>query len=70
MTEFIMKETEELITFKHVWKRYDPASVLIRCRDCKYFNQTYKQWLCERLNRCVDEDWFCADGEKEGGKET
>lgn len=72
MKEFIMQETEEMTTFGSVWKRYDPVSELVRCKDCKY-------WSAERIidfNKCrrwinvgvknfaTIGDWFCADGER------
>ena len=36
---------------------------IIRCRDCKHFGYTNSHWFCKMLSSCVDEDWFCADGE-------
>ena len=36
---------------------------LVRCKDCKNLGYTNSHWFCKWLNRCVDEDWFCADGE-------
>ena len=36
---------------------------IIRCRDCKHIGYTNSHWFCKMLSRCVDEDWFCADGE-------
>ena len=37
---------------------------IVRCKDCKNLGYTNSHWFCKWLNRCVDEDWFCADGEK------
>ena len=36
---------------------------LVRCNDCKHIGYTNSHWFCKMLSRCVDEDWFCADGE-------
>lgn len=36
---------------------------IVRCKDCKHLGYTSSHWFCKWLNRCVDEDWFCADGE-------
>ena len=37
---------------------------LVRCKDCKHLGYTNSHWFCKWLNRCVDEYWFCADGER------
>ena len=37
---------------------------IVRCKDCKHLGYTSSHWFCKWLNRCVDEDWFCADGER------
>lgn len=37
---------------------------IVRCMDCKNLSYTNSHWFCKWLNRCVDEDWFCADGLK------
>lgn len=37
---------------------------LVLCKDCKNLGYTNSHWFCKWLNRCVDEDWFCADGRK------
>lgn len=41
----------------------DRDSEIVRCKDCKHLGYTNSHWFCKWLNRCVDEDWFCADGE-------
>ena len=42
-----------------------PAEIeLVRCKECKNLGYTNSHWFCKWLNRCVDEDWFCADGRK------
>lgn len=37
---------------------------VVWCKDCKNLGYTNNHWFCKWLNRCVDEDWFCADGKK------
>ena len=37
---------------------------IVRCKDCKNLGYTNSHWFCKWLNRCVEEDWFCADGEQ------
>ena len=40
---------------------------LVRCKDCKHRNEAnspYWEIWCERNDRGVDGDWFCADGER------
>ena len=40
------------------------AENVVRCKDCKNLGYTNSHWFCKWLNRCVDDDWFCADGER------
>ena len=41
---------------------------IVRCNDCKFIDESVKtRFFCGRLMRCVDADWFCADGEKKDG---
>lgn len=61
--------------FLPVWieKQIDTQSTIdavsvVRCRDCKWFNQAFKS-----EGRCLKHDsdyhepgWFCADGERKG----
>lgn len=42
---------------------YCPLKEIVWCKDCKKLGYTNSHWFCKWLNRCVDEDWFCADGE-------
>lgn len=38
---------------------------LVLCKDCKFIDESVKtRFFCGRLMRCVDADWFCADGER------
>ena len=43
---------------------------IVRCKDCKNIGYTNSHWFCRFLNRCVDEDWFCADGERRKKDDT
>ena len=41
---------------------------IVMCKDCKFRQKSYvayRQWWCSRLEKHCDDDWFCADGEKE-----
>lgn len=37
---------------------------IVRCKDCQNLGYTNSHWFCKWLNRCVDENWLCADGVK------
>ena len=38
---------------------------IVRCENCKFIDESVKtRFFCGRLMRCVDADWFCADGER------
>ena len=40
---------------------------IVRCENCKFIDESVKtRFFCGRLMRCVDGDWFCADGEWRG----
>ena len=49
----------------------DPNAVpVVRCKDCKYWNTNNYYHSCGLLNIVVNNgDFFCADGEREGGDE-
>lgn len=40
---------------------------VVRCKYCKYGRpavSAYADMYCERLGRCVTDEWFCADGKR------
>ena len=37
---------------------------LVRCKNCKHLGYTNSHWFCKWLNRCVDDEWFCANGNR------
>lgn len=43
---------------------------VVRCEDCKYaswdryVDGNVPIWSCSQIDRDVDSDWFCADGER------
>ena len=38
---------------------------VVLCKDCRFIDESVKtRFFCGRLMRCVDADWFCADGER------
>jgi hypothetical protein len=62
--EKLMKEQETHKFFVDESGKITPLPVVVRCKDCKNLGYTNSHWFCKWLNRCVDEDWFCADGER------
>jgi len=49
----------------------DNHGELVRCKDCKHrYNGCCYNKETERINFTipVDDDWFCADGEKDGSQ--
>ena len=60
---------------KAEWFNKGREREIIRCKDCIHLEQHHKfqipactpdyfdNW-CVRMNRVVDDDWFCADGER------
>lgn len=43
---------------------------LVRCHECKYaswdryVDGNVPVWSCSQIDRDVEDDWFCADGER------
>lgn len=43
---------------------------VVRCRDCKHCEYAWNRipteqaWVCYKLGIDVEQDWFCADGER------
>lgn len=49
----------------------DRDGEIVLCKDCKFIDESVKtRFFCGRLMRCVDADWFCADGEIEDEEES
>lgn len=40
------------------------AVEVVRCKDCKHIDFSNSHWFCKWFNRCVDDEWFCADGDR------
>lgn len=46
------------------------AVPVVRCKDCKHCEYasnripTEQAWVCYKLGIDVEQDWFCADGER------
>lgn len=46
---------------------------IVRCKDCKHYKESQqgvprtenRRYVCDEFN--PDDDWFCADGERENG---
>lgn len=62
MKEYIIKIGDEPDIMGNYELKEEPKE-LVRCKDCKHLGYTNSHWFCKWLNRCVDDDWFCADGE-------
>lgn len=46
----------------------DRDGEIVRCKDCIYkeeYPSPYWKYWCNRLKCGCDDDWFCADGERE-----
>lgn len=37
---------------------------VVRCGDCRWYDSAF--YVCSKCGVCVNRDFFCADGEKEG----
>ena len=64
MAEYIIKVSDTVYMDGHqnIIEKRD----LVRCKDCKFIDESVKtRFFCGRLARCVDADWFCADGERD-----
>ena len=59
----LLKKIEKPRFIAYADGRIEPIPKIVRCRDCKHIGYTNSHWFCKMLSRCVDEDWFCADGE-------
>ena len=46
------------------------AVPVVRCRDCQWFdaNGDYYDAYCDKNGISVEEDFFCADGERKDGE--
>ena len=64
MKEYIIKIGDEPDIMGNYGLKEKPKE-LVRCGDCKFIDESVKtRFFCGRLMRCVDADWFCADGER------
>ena len=61
MTEFIITCQSELQ--KDGSYKIERYRELVRCKDCKFMYED-NQFMCGIRDFCVNEDFFCADGEK------
>ena len=39
---------------------------IVRCKDCKHWDKSDFGWFCP-YHHNAKPDWFCADGERNGG---
>lgn len=64
ISDWWIHKTQMVISKKELTDALTLHKKLVRCKDCKKLGYTNSHWFCKWLNRCVDEDWFCADGER------
>ena len=67
--DFIVRRSITMVEGKPPVETYS-EQVLVRCKDCKHRNEAnspYWEIWCERNDRGVDRDWFCADGQRKEG---
>lgn len=63
MAEWIVEITDGLPHLKNM-------KPLVRCKDCEHSYEDLHGRVCAYgrcLNCDVDDDWFCADGERKDG---
>ena len=63
MKEYIIKIDEDKKDIMGNCPLVEKPQELIRCKDCKHYGKAFNYCYCDILNRCANEDWFCADGE-------
>ena len=64
--EFIIKISDEIMEEEIA----DRPQELVRCKDCRLKGETdspFWDYWCNRQERNVDREWFCADGERRDG---
>ena len=53
---------------KDLGSKMDDVITVVRCKDCKYVipyeSGGFNCLTCPNVDRDVDENWFCADGER------
>ena len=54
---------KDLINRRRREQRQRKRVEVIRCKDCKYMYED-NQYMCGARGFCVDENFFCADGER------
>ena len=65
MKEWICEEvTAVTIDGERISTMLHQTQELVRCKNCKYLGYTNSHWFCKWLNRCVDDEWFCANGNR------
>ena len=58
MKEFIFRGTDDGKILNN-----ESDQELVRCKDCKFMYED-NQFMCGIRGFCVNEDFFCADGER------
>lgn len=64
------EERENPNNFTHEFKMMADVNEIVRCKDCEFKDQPIEiaghKFLpyCKNLQRFVDDEWFCGDGER------
>ena len=74
MLDELLKEQETHKFFVDESGKITPLPVVVRCKDCKHFDETQRgkereenrHYVCDDFN--PTDDWYCADGEHKEGR--
>lgn len=66
----LLKEQEAQKFFVEESGKITPLPVVVRCKDCKHYDEAQRgapraekrRYVCDDFN--PPDDWFCADGER------
>lgn len=66
-----MRTEEQAVLVEHIDNAPTIDAVpVVRCKDCKHCEYAWNRipteqaWVCYKLGIDVEQDWFCADGER------
>jgi len=63
--QIVSDESEDAV--RAAWNRRSDAVPVVRCKDCKQYNTTSCSKVfgwCDKMNRVVHDDFYCANGAK------
>lgn len=75
MMDFVKSDSPTAIDYlREIRDRYAAQPEIVRCKDCKHKGDSYECRFDRDLEEHgwhrtdADDDWFCADGERQEGK--